>query len=88
MNVSAIQNVITLGPFQVAADQITQRRILLQAVSTINANGLLGEQRDLVFILDRASHRAIMQVVDRQTREVVMELPQNDVMTLSQRRNG
>jgi uncharacterized FlaG/YvyC family protein len=84
MDVSAIQTAAHVAAqSQPVAEHITQRRELIQASKTINQSGVLGEQNDLVFVVDRATHRAIMRVVNRQTQEIVMQLPPEYVLNLA-----
>ena len=62
---------------------VAQRRELIQAVRSVNASGLLG-QNQLVFVLDRQTHRAIMRVEDRETHEVLLQLPPEYVLRLAE----
>jgi uncharacterized FlaG/YvyC family protein len=67
----------------VPAEEVAQRRELVQAAKSINASGVLG-QNQLVFMVDRATHRAIIRVEDRDTHEVVLQLPPEYVLRLAQ----
>ena len=78
---SSVQAQLTAQP---PADQIAERRELVRAANTINASQVLGGENELVFVLDRTSHRAIMRVVDRKTQEVVMQLPPEYVLHLAE----
>lgn len=68
---------------QAGAEQIAQRRQLIEASKAINTSQILGAENELVFVMDRASHRAIMRVVDRQTQEVIMQLPPEYVLNMA-----
>ncbi len=59
------------------------RRDLVEAVRAISASNVLGDNRELNFVLDRVSHTAIMQVVDRTTNEVVMQVPAEYLLRLA-----
>ena len=65
---SSVQAQLTAQP---PADQIAERRELVRAANTINASQVLGGENELVFVLDRTSHRAIMRVVDRDFRSIL-----------------
>jgi len=65
------------------AEIATQRRQLAQATSSINSSGILG-QNQLVFLVDRATHRPIIRVEDRETHEVVLQLPPEYVLQLAE----
>ena len=84
MDVSVVHsNLVPPEQSQVDAVQLAQRKELIQASKAINASGVLGADSDLVFVVDRATHRAIMRVVDRQTKEVIMQLPPEYVLNLA-----
>ena len=84
MDVSAVySNLVPPEQPQGDAAPIAQRKELIQAAKAINASGILGADSDLVFVVDRASHRTIMRVVDRQTKEVIMQLPPEYILHLA-----
>jgi uncharacterized FlaG/YvyC family protein len=59
------------------------RQKLVQAVKTVNNSGALGDNQ-LVFVMDRATHRMIMRLQDRNTHEVVLQVPPEYVLRLAQ----
>ena len=59
------------------------QREVVAAARSINASGYLG-QNQIVFVMDRGTHRAIMRIVDRETNEVVLQLPPEYVLQLAQ----
>jgi uncharacterized FlaG/YvyC family protein len=68
---------------QVTVQEAAQRRQLLQAAESVNQSGVLG-QNQLVFLLDRQTHRAVIRVVDRTTQQVVSQIPPEYVLRLAQ----
>jgi flagellar protein FlaG len=68
---------------QVSVAEADQRRQLLQAAKTVNESGALG-QNQLVFVLDRQTHQAVIRVVDRNTQQVVSQIPPEYVLQLAQ----
>lgn len=48
---------------------------MIHAVEAVNEAKLLGESQELTFTFDRRTRKAILQIVDRKTREVVQEIP-------------
>ena len=84
MDISAIQT----GAYSVsqatrsASAEAAQRRHVIQAARAVNASGVLG-QNQLVFLVDRQTHRPIIRVEDRETHEVVMQLPPEYVLRLA-----
>ena len=63
--------------------EAAQRRQLLQATKAVNESGVLG-QNQLVFLLDRQTHRAVIRVEDRTTHQVVTQIPPEYVLRLAQ----
>jgi uncharacterized FlaG/YvyC family protein len=67
----------------VPPEEVSQRRELVQATRSINSSGVFG-QNQLVFMMDRVTHRPIIRVEDRDTHEVVLQLPPEYVLRLAQ----
>ncbi len=63
--------------------EAAHQREVVAAARSINASGYLG-QNQIVFVMDRGTHRAIMRIVDRETNEVVLQLPPEYVLQLAQ----
>ncbi len=85
MNVSAIGSSAAIGSSQPppTPQQASDRRELIKATNIVNANQALGSNSELVFLMDNGGHRAIMRVIDRETKEVIMQLPPDYVLKLA-----
>jgi uncharacterized FlaG/YvyC family protein len=68
---------------QTSVEQAAQTRQLVQAAKSVNESGILG-QNQLVFLVDRQTHRPVFRVVDRNTQEVVSQIPPEYVLQLAQ----
>lgn len=68
---------------QVSVQEAAQRRQLLQAAQSVNQSGILG-QNQLVFALDRQTHRPVIRVVDSTTNQVITQIPPEYVLQLAQ----
>jgi uncharacterized FlaG/YvyC family protein len=68
---------------EVSVAQAAQSRQLLQAAKTVNESGVLG-QNQLVFLVDRQTHRPVFRVVDRNTHQVVTQIPPEYVLRLAE----
>lgn len=55
--------------------QIEERRDLVRAVKAINASELFGENYELTFVFDRPNQRTVIRIIDRETKEVIRQLP-------------
>lgn len=60
-----------------------ERRQLVQAVKTVNESGQLGRNQ-LVFLIDSQTHRPIIRVEDRETHELVLQIPPEYVLRLAE----
>lgn len=59
------------------------RRDLIDAVKAISATDIVGNRDELTFVFDRASQEAIVKVIDRQTNEVIMQVPAAYLLALA-----
>ena len=85
MEISSVQPNVVSSPQAppVAAAEAAQRRELIQATKSVNESGLLGHNQ-LVFLIDRTTHKPVMRVEDPDTHEVVLQLPPEYVLRLAQ----
>lgn len=78
MDISAIGSVWQVTPtadLQLNPQQRAERVALLQAVKVVNAAQSFGPTSEVTFSLDRATNKPIMRIVDRETHEVIAQLP-------------
>ncbi len=59
-------------------------REVIQAVRAVNASDKLGDKNELTFSLDRHSRRPIVKIVNRDTKEVVEQIPSEQVLLLAE----
>ena len=85
MDISSVKPIgYSLPPTPVVAqEEAAQRQKLVQAAKAVNASGTFGRNQ-LVFMVDRATHRPIIRVVDPDTHEVLLQLPPEYVLRLAQ----
>jgi len=50
-------------------------RELIQAVKALNATEMFGQDSELTFVLDRETRRPLVRIVDRETKEVIRQIP-------------
>lgn len=70
----------TAAPRPLPEDQ----RTLIQAVKAVNAAELLGSDNELTFILDRQTRRAVVRIVNKQTHEVVSQIPAEYILRMAE----
>ena len=86
MNISSSNPSAPLIAQAVAAvppQEATERRQLVQAAKSVNASGTLGENQ-LVFAVDPTTHHVIMRVENRDTGEVILQVPPENVMQMAE----
>jgi len=59
-------------------------REVIQAVRAVNASDKLGDKNELTFSLDRHTRRPIVKIVNRDTKEVVEQIPSEQVLLLAE----
>jgi len=67
------------GPNETANSQ----RQLIQAVKAVNGTELFGHDSELTFVFDRQSHRVLVRVVNKNTHEVIMQIPAENVLRMA-----
>jgi uncharacterized FlaG/YvyC family protein len=60
------------------------RRTLIHAVKAVNASGMLGQENELTFVVERGSRRAVARIVNKETREVVQQIPAEYVVRMAE----
>jgi uncharacterized FlaG/YvyC family protein len=61
-----------------------ENREIIQAVRAVNASVQLGDNNELTFSLDRQSRRPVIKIVNRETNEVVQQIPNEQVLRLAE----
>jgi len=82
ISIGSLTNWASASP-PVPAGQAVQRRQITQAVAAINQSGALGQDQ-LVFLVDSATHRPIIRVENRETHDVVLQIPPEYVLRLAE----
>lgn len=57
---------------------------LIHAVKAVNEAQLFGQQSELRFTFDRQTKRAVMKIVDKETQEVLRQIPPEYVLRLAE----
>lgn len=75
--------VVSLATNPLTPQERSEQMKLIQAVKTINEAQVFGQNRELTFAFDRQSRRTIMKIVDKETQEVIRQIPQEYVLRLA-----
>ncbi len=65
------------------AREVAERRELVKAVRAINESSALGQNNELTYAVDRQSRKTVVRIINKQTREVVAQLPSEQVLELA-----
>jgi flagellar protein FlaG len=60
---------------------------LIQAVKAVNTSGILGQDNELTFVVDRGSRQAVVRIVNKKTREVVLQIPDEHALRMAEEVN-
>jgi flagellar protein FlaG len=74
----------------VPVDKAAENREVIQAVRALNGTEMFGQDNELMFQRDRLTQRMVIRVVNRQTKEVVSQIPPEYVLRLAEdlKQNG
>jgi flagellar protein FlaG len=67
----------------VPVEKTAENREVVQAVKALNNTQMFGEENDLVFQKDPQTKRMVVKVVNRQTKDVVSQIPPEYVLELA-----
>ncbi|HET8549348.1 MAG TPA: flagellar protein FlaG [Bryobacteraceae bacterium] len=62
------------------AERRIERAELILAIGAVNESALFGDEYELTFSLDRGTRRPLLQLVNRETREVIRQIPPEYVL--------
>ena len=65
-------------------DRASENRDVIQAVKALNGSQMFGQENELRFQKDPDTRRLVVRVVNRQTNEVVSQVPAEYVLRLAE----
>jgi flagellar protein FlaG len=65
-------------------ERAAEHRALIQAVKAVNGAELFGSRSELRFVVDRETQRPVIRLVDRETRDVIRQIPPEYVLRLAE----
>lgn len=87
MEISAINRTdpaLPVTAVNVPSDIASQNREVIQAVKALNGSEMFGQDEELEFQMDSATKRLVVRVVNRNTKEVVTQVPPEYVLRMAQ----
>ncbi|MEO8370558.1 MAG: flagellar protein FlaG [Candidatus Solibacter sp.] len=68
----------------VALDKVSEKREVVQAIKAVNGTEMFGPENELRFQRDQETNRFVVRVVNRKTREVVSQVPEEYVLRIAE----
>lgn len=68
----------------VALDRAAEKREVVQAIKAVNGTEMFGSENELCFQRDPQTNRFVVRVVNRKTREVLSQVPEEYVLRLAE----
>ena len=68
----------------VTLDKTAEKREVVQAVKAVNGAEMFGSENELRFQKDPETNRLVVRVVNRRTREVLSQVPEEYVLRLAE----
>lgn len=65
-------------------EQSTEHRDVVRAVQALNASEMFGDEKQLVFRRDPETRRMVIRLIDRNTEEVLQQIPAEYVLRLAE----
>jgi uncharacterized FlaG/YvyC family protein len=82
--VNGATSVLVAGAPAIPPEKAAENRSIVQAVKALNGTEMFGHDNQLTFERDPESQRMVIQVIDRQTHEVVSQIPQEYLLRLAE----
>jgi flagellar protein FlaG len=67
-----------------AAPKLQVKRSTAQAVAAVNTAQVFGANNELTFAVDRATKRTVIRLVDKNTGDVIRQVPSETVLHLAE----
>ncbi|MBZ5623084.1 MAG: flagellar protein FlaG [Acidobacteriia bacterium] len=72
------------GASEIPTEKAAENRPIIQAVKALNGTEMFGHDNQLTFQRDPESKRMVLQVINRNTHEVVSQIPPEYVLRLAE----
>jgi flagellar protein FlaG len=91
MDIGSVGRISFAAPVDVPStgqdNQVAVRQIVT-AVRGLNKSEMLGQERQLAFLRDPETQRPVIQILDRNTGDVIDQIPPETVLRLAQEMHG
>ena len=91
MEIGSVGRISFAAPVDISSpgqdSQVAVRQIVT-AVRGLNKSEMLGQERQLAFLRDPETQRPVIQILDRNTGDVIDQIPPETVLRLAQEMQG
>jgi flagellar protein FlaG len=74
---------MTLAP-TLTPQERTEQQQLIRAVKAVNEAQLFGQESELTFAFDRQTRRTVVKIVNKETQEVIRQIPSEYLLRLAE----
>lgn len=60
-----------------------EKKEIIEAVRAVNKAELFGQKNEVTFVVDRQSQKVLVRIVDKETRELVRQIPKEYLQSLA-----
>jgi flagellar protein FlaG len=68
----------------VPIDKVSEKREVIQAIKAVNGTEMFGPENELRFQRDSETNRFVVRVINRKTREVISQVPEEYVLRIAE----
>jgi uncharacterized FlaG/YvyC family protein len=81
--VNGVGQVLATAPAPAAPEKVAENRDIVQAIKALNAASSFGDNNELSFMLDRNTKLPVIRVINKDTKEVVEQIPAEYLLQLA-----
>jgi uncharacterized FlaG/YvyC family protein len=82
--VNGVGQIPAMAPAPAAPEHVAENRDIVQAVKAANAASSFGDNNEVSFMLDRNTKLPVIRIVNKETKEVVEQIPAEYLLELAQ----
>ncbi|HXA04758.1 MAG TPA: flagellar protein FlaG [Bryobacteraceae bacterium] len=81
--VNGVGQIPATAPAPAAPEKVAENRDIVQAVKAVNAASSFGDNNEVSFLLDRNTKLPVIRIVNKDTKEVVEQIPAESLLQLA-----
>jgi flagellar protein FlaG len=77
-----VSNTVPMDPVSKSREEVDAQQAVVAAIRALNKSELLGSERELQFARDSQTQKMVIQIVDRQSGDVLNQIPPEQVLQI------